>query len=367
MVIITQNEISEHIKDMYTDTKREIICKHDPLKGEKDFVLCIIEQSVGLLERNEVDDQKIIIYAQSLLSVASEEFAEYDVYLDMMCIEPHIIKLAHCGEILTRSERKIVYEMMQSNLGEYLLKADFQLCCYSAMKVFLIGLYCILVHGIDFSVGSIDLLVDLDDELRSINLFECKEEKEFVIVNWHSTNKINNIFTLYKIQYSGLEPESILDLVSADVIEEDYYFKDMRFTIAPSILMKQYLSIIEREVNIIIRLSNAGNKNGAHLKWYDMKNRVRKKGIDIDFLPYKLHEPLDALYQYRNGTMHGETDITSLDYEVLLKYKRKGLFMGISIKKLELRGIEIKPSIDDNRENDVYLAALSTISDSVAE
>lgn len=54
---------------------------------------------------------------------------------------------------------------------------------------------------------------------------------------------------LYKNQYSGLDKASILDLVAADVIEEDYYFKDERFSIAPSILTKQYCSIIEHEVN----------------------------------------------------------------------------------------------------------------------
>lgn len=70
---------------------------------------------------------------------------------------------------------------------------------------------------------------------------------------------------LYKTQYCGLSNSSILDLVSADVIEEEYYLKDERFTIAPSILMKQYLSIIEREVNDIIQLSNLENTPTKHL------------------------------------------------------------------------------------------------------
>lgn len=211
----------------------------------------------------------------------------------------------------------------------------------------MIGLYCILIKEIDFNIEHVDLIADLDDQLQTINIYEGTTNHDFIIVQWHSTNKINSMYTLYKAQYSGLEDESILDLVSADVIEEDYYFKDERFTIAPSILMKQYLSIIEREVNIIIQLSGVGNQDGAHLMWYDMKNRVRKRGINIDCLPFKLYEALDDLYPYRNGTMHGEIDITCDDYEILLKYKRDGLFKGLSIKKLGLCGTVLHPTVDE--------------------
>ena len=63
-----------------------------------------------------------------------------------------------------------------------------------------------------------------------------------------------------------------------------------------------------------------------------MKNLVRKRGINIDFLPYKLYEPLDELYQFRNSSMHGETDISKEDYEILCKYKNQELFKGLSIK-----------------------------------
>ena len=35
--------------------------------------------------------------------------------------------------------------------------------------------------------------------------------------------------------------------------------------------MKQYLSIIEREANIIIELSGVGNPDKKRLKWYDIE------------------------------------------------------------------------------------------------
>lgn len=347
MMIIPEREIEEYTRNMYYDYGDEIVGKHSPISGEKDFVLCMIEQVIGLLNCQNIDDGKVITYTRSMISVAQEAMKEYCIFLDMLYSDPKIKNRAVNGPQLSTYERKLLNEMMRSNLGEYLLKSDDQLCCYSAMKAFLIGLYCLLLKGIDLNIDHVDLIADLDDELQAINVYEATSDHEFIIVQWHSTNKINSMYTLYKAQYSGLEAESILDLVSADVIEEDYYFKDERFTIAPSILMKQYLSIIEREVNLVIQLAGFGNQDGSHLMWYDMKNRVRKKGINIDCLPFKLHKALDDLYPYRNGTMHGEIDVTCADYEILLNYKRDGLFKGLSIKKLDLSGKTLHPTVDE--------------------
>ena len=347
MIIISESEIEEYTKNIFQDYGNKIVGKHEVTKGEKAFVLCTIEQCLGLLEREDIDDARIIYYLQLMLGVAKEPRKEYDDFLEI-CYGDSIIKeQAHRGESLSVFEQTIIEEMMQSNLGEYLMKEEYQECCYSAMKAFFIGAYCLLIKEVDTYIKSIDLVADLDDELQTIKVFESEEKRDVIMVQWHSTNKINNMYTLYKTQYVGLEPESILDLVSADVIEEDYYFKDERFTIAPSMLMKQYLSIIEREVNIIIELSGVGNSDKKHLKWYDMKNRVRKQKVDIDFLPFKLYKALDDLYKYRNGTMHGEIDITCDDYEVLLKYKSNGLFSGLSIKKLELKGETVHPTVDE--------------------
>lgn len=346
-MIITEREIDEYTRKIYQDNGNDIIGKHSPINGEKDFVLCMIEQVLGLLDREKINDARVITYTQSMISVSKEEMKEYRVFLDMIYNDPEIRDRAVNGKQLTSYERKLLHEIMLSNLGEYFVKSDDQLCCYTAMRAFLVGLLCMLIRGIDFNIEHVDLIADLDDELKAIHIYESTNDNDFIIIQWHSTNKINNMYTLYKTQYSGLEAESILDLVSADVIEEDYYLKDERFTIAPSILMKQYLSIIEREVNIIIKLSGFGNPDGAHLMWYDMKNCVRKKGIKIDSLPFKLYKALDALYHYRNGTMHGEINITSKDYEILRKYKRDGLFKGLSIKKLDLYGKTLHPTVDE--------------------
>ena len=117
-----------------------------------------------------------------------------------------------------------------------------------------------------------DLLAEREANISlRIQFYESSEPTDVIIVDWHSSNKINSIYMLYKNQYSGLDKSSILDLVSADVIEEDYYYKDERFSIAPSILTKQYCAIIEHEVNEIIQLLNLPSKPQKHLMWRKMK------------------------------------------------------------------------------------------------
>ena len=238
---------------------------------------------------------------------------------------------------------------MMSNLAEYTMKSNYQTCCYSAMKVFLITTYCILCNNIDFNIGYIDIIVDLDDELEKINVFETEEETNLIIVNWESRNKINDMYTLYKTQYLGLDNFSILELVSADVIEKDYYYKDERFSIAPSILVKQYCSIVEHEINQIIQLLNFSDKPSEHLMWYDMKNYVKKHKIRFEYVHFNLNKLLNEWYSLRNKASHGEK-ITKDDYEKISKYKIQGLFEAISQKKIELNRIKVEPSINEIAE-----------------
>lgn len=136
MVIITEREIEEYTRIMFYDDADEIVGKHSPINGEKDFVLCMIEQVLGLIEREAIDDARVITYTQSMISVAQDEMKEYSVFLDMIFKDPKIKDRAFKGNRLTPNERKVLKEMMKSNLGEYLLKSDDQLCCYTAIKAF---------------------------------------------------------------------------------------------------------------------------------------------------------------------------------------------------------------------------------------
>lgn len=345
-IIIEENEISQYTQRLFTISSSQIIGKTNPFKGERAFVLCSLEQIIGLLSLDNKNDKMIIQHTKNLLH-ASHNIQEYRRFLEVMAPTPLIIKQAMALPQLTTSERKIIYELLSCNYNEYLMKSDNISCCYSAMKAFSITAYCIIAKGFSENISNIDITVDIYDTVQCISLKINTIDSDSIIIDWHSTNKINDLYMLYKTQYCGLSNSSILDLVSADVIEEEYYLKDERFTIAPSILMKQYLSIIEREVNDIIQLSNLENTPTKHLNWYDMKNFVRKRGININYLPYKLHEALDSLYPLRNKSMHGEVDITKSDYEILCKYKNRELFKGLSVKKLELTNTILHLTIDE--------------------
>lgn len=341
---ISFSEIEDFTQDMYHDYTDEIIGKSNPLDGERNFILSVMEQIAGLLNQPTKNDKMIILHIQTLLR-ASLSQTEYATFLS--CIFPSKFNICKNLNPLSASERAILNELMQSNYHEYLMKSDYESCCYTAMHAFLITAYCIISKGITDYVSQIDITVDIYDTVEQITLTLSESKTEHIYVDWHGINKINDLYMLYLTQYPGLEKPSILDLVSADVIEKEYYSSDDRFTIAPSILMKQYLAIIEREVNEIIQLSNLPNIQQKHYDWYDMKNIVRKRGINIDYLPFKLYKALDDLYKYRNGSMHGETDITHEDYDVLLSYKNQGLFKGLSVKKLELKNITLHPTVDE--------------------
>ena len=349
MKIITETEICERIKFSYKIGEERISVAHSPYSNEYDFVLCTLENIIANLSLKKTNDRLIIDLLQILSRITNPEKNEYQLFLNTVRFSEEKKHSALSGKRITEYQSPIIKEFVNSCLGEYWIKSDDVLCNYKAMRSFLIGLYCILMNDYEQYFSHIDLIADLDDELIEVKLFDAEAQIDIPIIMWHSTNKIESKYTLYKAEYSGLEDESILDLVSADVIEEEYYINDERFTIAPSILMKQYLSIIEREVNIIITLSGCGNPDGSHLNWYDMKNRVRKRGINIPFSSEKLYKILDVLYKYRNDGMHGQT-ITNSDYEELRRYKGYGLFKGLSVKKLELKGVVLHPTVDELQE-----------------
>lgn len=348
MTIITYSEITEYLKDCYTDTGEQIICKHGVFTGEKDFALCLIEQILGLLNRADKNDKFIIQYLQGLLTLSQKDNTHYSDYLNVFAPNEEIKRIAIQGSRLTTQDRRVLEETMHSNLGEYITKGDYQSCCYTAMKAFLIATYCILIKEIQFQIGGIDIIADLDDDVQSINISESKDDS-IIIIQWHSTNKINSIYMLYKTKFSGLDDATILDLVAADVIEEDYYLKDERFSIAPSILMKQYCAIIEHEVNEIIQLLNLPDKPSRHLMWNKMKQYIADNNIDLDGASFELVDALEDLHGLRNKADHGDV-ITKEEYAIMQKYKQDGLFDLLSVKKLSIRGIVVHPTIDEIQE-----------------
>lgn len=349
MVIIPYQEIREITKDCYLDDGDEIWVKHDVCDGEKAFSLVLIEKCLGLLQRSEINDNFIIQYLQGLVSLGTENNHHYKDYLDVFVDKKELRSLALERKKLSTREMLVLKELMTSNLAEYTMKGEYQSCCYSAMRAFFLTAYCILSKNIDFNIGHIDVIADLYDELESIKIYESESDNDLIIVDWHSTNKINSIYMLYKTQYAGLDNECILDLVAADVIEGDYYFKDERFSIAPSILVKQYCAIIEHEVNEIIQLLNLPNRPTKHLMWYDMKKYVKDNSIDLSATSYDLEDVLRDLHGLRNKAAHGEI-ITKEEYKIICKYKNLGLFEGLSTEKLKLTHGKVSPTIDEIRD-----------------
>lgn len=348
MLIITDNEIEERCKGLYWEDW-EIVTRHGCDGGEKEFAMCMIETILALLDREEINDNYIIQYLSGLISLSKDDSDEYELCLRVKGFDEDTKKKALKGQRLSRYERKLLAETMRSNLGEYLMKGNYQNCCYSAMKVFLITTYCILCNNIKSYIRAIDMIVDLDDKLERINVYFSDSEINNIYINWESRNKINDMYTLYKTQYPGLDESSVLELVSADVIEEDYYYKDERFSIAPSILVKQYCSIVEHEVNQIIQLTNLHHKPKHHLMWKNMKSFVKIRKIKLEGALFDLNDLLDEWYDLRNKSAHGE-EITKVDYEIISKYKSLGLFESISEKKIGLKGIQMSPTIDEIAE-----------------
>lgn len=94
--------------------------------------------------------------------------------------------------------------MMKSNLGEYMMKGEYQSCCYTAMKAFLVTAYCILLKNIDFCIGNIDMIADLDDELHSINIYKSDNKNDALYVQWHSIALIRLIVCICYIRHNML-------------------------------------------------------------------------------------------------------------------------------------------------------------------
>lgn len=348
-MIIPYNEIQETLKDSFIIDGEKILVKHSVYKGEREFALVLIEQCMGLLNQEPINDKFIVQYLQGLLAVTNPESNHYKIFLNTFISNDSLMEEALTCEKLSLTDIAVIRELMKANLAEYTMKGEYQRCCYSAMLAFFQTAYCIIEKKVKCYIKHIDMIADLNDELESIQFYESSKPTSSIIVDWHSSNKINSIYMLYKNQYAGLDQSSILDLVSADVIEEDYYCKDERFSIAPSILTKQYCAIIEHEVNEIIQLLNLPSKPQKHLMWRKMKEYVKENNIDLEATDFLLYDALEDLYDLRNKGAHGDV-ITKEEYEIIIQYKNLGLFDGISIEKLRLKYGRISPTIDELNE-----------------
>lgn len=181
------------------------------------------------MSRDIINDRFIVQYLQGLLALTNPESKHYENFLTAFSPEPSLIQKSLDGEKLSLGDIAVVKELMQANMAEYTMKGEYQRCCYSAMLAFFQTAYCILTKKIDFFINHIDMIADLDDELESIQLYESSKPIDVIIVDWHSSNKINSVYMLYKNQYSGLDKASILDLVAADVIEKTTILKTKDF------------------------------------------------------------------------------------------------------------------------------------------
>ena len=77
------------------------------------------------------------------------------------------------------------------------------------MNAFLVTAYCIITRGIDVSISDIDITVDIYDTVQNITLNTTNSPNKAIYIDWHSTNRINDLYMLYKTQYCGLTDASI--------------------------------------------------------------------------------------------------------------------------------------------------------------
>lgn len=77
-MIITYKEIHEILNGSYIDDGEEILTKHSAFNGEREFALVLIEQCMGLLSREVINDKFIVQYLQGLLALTNPESKHYE-------------------------------------------------------------------------------------------------------------------------------------------------------------------------------------------------------------------------------------------------------------------------------------------------
>jgi hypothetical protein len=350
--MISWEPLNEQVEDIYYDDGKHIIPKHNFLTGSRNYVLATLEQLIGQLERTEKNDSMIIFLSSSILNLIKNGDSEYyrvieevgestGAYDDFGEIIANIER-KFSKNILNNSEKQVLDELIPMNLSEYSFKSDYEKCDYQAMKIITTLTYKLLLDGIKRNVSEIEIYVDTDSKLISWNL--SYGSSNVIWLEWIALDKIDHYLTIYEVHCSGLKKSSMLELASADMIEEEYTKKERR-EISYSLLVKQYCGVIEQEINEIIQLKNTNNKPAKNLMWKDLKEYVRKNGIELVAGDFALTDLLYDLHQIRNLASHGEP-INREQYTILKKYKDKQLFEFISWTKLDLMEIRIEPTVE---------------------
>ena len=69
IITIDENEISTYTKDIYKISSLQVIGKTNPFNGERAFILCSLEQLIGLLSFPQKNDKMIIQHTKSLIRI----------------------------------------------------------------------------------------------------------------------------------------------------------------------------------------------------------------------------------------------------------------------------------------------------------
>ena len=71
---ISEPEISAYTKNLFMVSNQQIVGKTNPFNGERAFVLCSLEQLIGLLSFTTINDQMIIQHTKNLVYVLLMEY-----------------------------------------------------------------------------------------------------------------------------------------------------------------------------------------------------------------------------------------------------------------------------------------------------
>ena len=117
---ISEPEISAYTKNLFMVSNQQIVGKTNPFNGERAFVLCSLEQLIGLLSFTTINDQMIIQHTKNLLR-SSNGIHEYQTFLNCMSPSQSVTERALALPKLTTSERQIINELLISNYNELII------------------------------------------------------------------------------------------------------------------------------------------------------------------------------------------------------------------------------------------------------